>query len=289
MGGSERTELSESDVQAVRAELNRLVASTAFRNSKRCSEFLEYVVEHTIGGKSGALKERSLGVDLFHLPQDFDSGQHTVVRVTANEVRKRLAQHYLAENGSQHPVRISLPPRSYSADLGLRFGSAHRCPRNGQRGTQEACPALPCRERFSASGQDQSAAGMLQRRIQMGDAGHRSASSVTPDPACRLDDCLLSSRFGHTWRGFSWALARDEADLHRDEFRSRYGTECIASRRGSADRCWHCQSLCRPQRTNMEPGSLLLGRLCLHSPIRESPSYIGSGPLPALTPRRLSL
>src|ERR1035441_3904872 len=101
----------------MRAELNRLVASTAFRNSKRCSEFLEYVVEHTIGGKSGALKERSLGVDLFHLPQDFDSGQHTVVRVTANEVRKRLAQHYLAENGSQHPVRISLPPGSYSAEF----------------------------------------------------------------------------------------------------------------------------------------------------------------------------
>ena len=117
MGGSERTELSESDVQAVRAELNRLVASTAFRNSKRCSEFLEYVVEHTIGGTSGALKERSLGVDLFHLPRDFDSGQHTVVRVTANEVRKKLAQHYLAENGSQHPVRISLPPGSYSAEF----------------------------------------------------------------------------------------------------------------------------------------------------------------------------
>src|ERR1019366_4008178 len=117
MGGSERTELSESDVQAVRAELNRLVASTAFRNSKRCSEFLEYAVEHTIGGTSGALKERSIGVDLFHLPQDFDSGQRTVVRVTANEVRKKLAQHYLAEIGSQHPVRISLPPGSYSAEF----------------------------------------------------------------------------------------------------------------------------------------------------------------------------
>src|ERR1035438_5190486 len=117
MRESERTELSESDVQAVQAELNRLLASTAFRNSKRCSEFLEYVVEHTLGGTRGALKERSLGVDLFHLPQDFDSGQHTVVRVTANEVRKKLAQHYLAENGSQHPVRISLPPGSYSAEF----------------------------------------------------------------------------------------------------------------------------------------------------------------------------
>ena len=88
-----------------------------FRNSKRCKEFLDYVVEHTIHGPSGTLKERSIGVELFALPQDFDTGQHTIVRVTANEVRKKLAQHYLAENGSFHPVKISLPPGSYSAEF----------------------------------------------------------------------------------------------------------------------------------------------------------------------------
>jgi hypothetical protein len=114
---NERTEPSESDAQAVRAELNRLVESTAFRNSRRCGEFLQYVVEQTLGGATGALKERSIGVELFHLPQDFDSGQHTVVRVTANEVRKKLAQHYLAEIGSQHPVRIGLPAGSYCAEF----------------------------------------------------------------------------------------------------------------------------------------------------------------------------
>ena len=43
-----------------------------------------------------SVKERSIGVKVFQLPQDFDTGQHTVVRVTANEVRKKLAQHYLA-------------------------------------------------------------------------------------------------------------------------------------------------------------------------------------------------
>lgn len=56
-------------------------------------------------------------MELFQLPQDFDTGQHTIVRVTANEVRKRLAQHYLAANGSHHPVRIELPPGSYSAEF----------------------------------------------------------------------------------------------------------------------------------------------------------------------------
>jgi hypothetical protein len=101
----------------VRTELNRLLESPAFRTSKRCREFLEYIVQHTIGGPAGSLKERSIGVELFQLPQDFDAGQHTIVRVTANEVRKKLAQHYLAENGSYHPVRIGLPPGSYSADF----------------------------------------------------------------------------------------------------------------------------------------------------------------------------
>jgi Malectin domain len=114
---SEGSRLSNSEAQAVRAELNRLLESAAFRNSKRCREFLEYIVEHTINGPGGALKERSIGVELFQLPQDFDTGQHTIVRVTANEVRKKLAQNYLAENGSYHPVKIHVPLGSYSAEF----------------------------------------------------------------------------------------------------------------------------------------------------------------------------
>ena len=113
--------LNKQREQDVRAELNRLLESPAFRTSKRCREFLEYIVEHTISGPAGALKERSIGVELFQLPQDFDTGQHTIVRVTANEVRKKLAQHYQAENGTYHPVRIDLPPGSYSAEF--RWGA----------------------------------------------------------------------------------------------------------------------------------------------------------------------
>jgi hypothetical protein len=113
----EYSELSEEQRQAIRAELARLLESPSFRNSKRCREFLDYIVEHTIVGPSGTLKERLIGVELFQLPQDFDTGQRTIVRVTANEVRKKLAQHYLAENGTPHPVRIELPPGSYSAEF----------------------------------------------------------------------------------------------------------------------------------------------------------------------------
>src|ERR1700743_2843180 len=99
-------ELDEIREQAVREELNRLVESASFRTSKRSREFLQYIVQHTMHGPSGTLKERSIGVELFQLPQDFDPGQHTVVRVTANEVRKKLAQHYQAQNGVYQPVTV---------------------------------------------------------------------------------------------------------------------------------------------------------------------------------------
>jgi len=111
------TKLSESQTLEVRAELGRLLESPGFRTGKRCREFLQYIVEHTIQGPSGALKERSIGVELFQLPQDFDTSQHTIVRVTANELRKKLARHYQAENGAVRPVTIHLPPGSYSADF----------------------------------------------------------------------------------------------------------------------------------------------------------------------------
>ena len=117
MCGIDSTGITEPRQRAVKDELHRLLESSAFRGSRRCREFLEYIVEHTISGPSGALKERSIGVELFQLPRDFDTGQHTIVRVTANEVRKKLAQHYQSENGSYHPVRIDLPPGSYSAEF----------------------------------------------------------------------------------------------------------------------------------------------------------------------------
>jgi hypothetical protein len=114
---SEREALGESRERAVRAELEHLLESAVFRTSKRCREFLAYIVEHTMSGQWVTLKERSIGVDLFQLPYDFDTGQHTIVRVTASEVRKKLAQHYFAENGNYHAVRIELPPGSYSAEF----------------------------------------------------------------------------------------------------------------------------------------------------------------------------
>jgi hypothetical protein len=104
---SEREALGESRERTVRAELDHLLESPAFRTSKRCREFLTYIVEHTMTGQRVTLKERSIGVDLFQLPYDFDTGQHTIVRVTASEVRKKLRNTILPRMGTSTPFGLT--------------------------------------------------------------------------------------------------------------------------------------------------------------------------------------
>jgi hypothetical protein len=93
-------------------QLERIVRSKHFRNSKRYPTFLRFVVEQTLAGKTEALKERTLGVDVFARPSHYDTNEDPIVRVTAGEIRKRIAQYY-QEAGHEEELRIDLPLGSY--------------------------------------------------------------------------------------------------------------------------------------------------------------------------------
>jgi hypothetical protein len=103
---------SESDRQLVRQELAELLKTDYFANSKRYPALLLYVVEKTLEGRSEDLKERVLGIEVFQREPDYDTTSDTIVRVTAGEVRKRLAVIY-HESESEHTVQITLPTGSY--------------------------------------------------------------------------------------------------------------------------------------------------------------------------------
>lgn len=49
----------------VAEELERVCGSTYFRTSKRSCEFLQYIVQVALDGRTDSLKERSIGIDLF--------------------------------------------------------------------------------------------------------------------------------------------------------------------------------------------------------------------------------
>jgi hypothetical protein len=96
----------------IREELDRILQSEDFRASKRSQEFLSYVVEQTLKGSTEILKERTIGIDVFHRSPDYDPGEDATVRVKAGEVRKRLGLYY-ARSGIGDTIRIELPSGSY--------------------------------------------------------------------------------------------------------------------------------------------------------------------------------
>jgi hypothetical protein len=96
----------------VRSELDRVLASPEFRASKRCQDFLAFVVERTLAGLPDSLKERTIGIEVFGRPTSYDTSLDGIVRINASEVRKRLAIYYADPNkGPQY--RIGLPVGSY--------------------------------------------------------------------------------------------------------------------------------------------------------------------------------
>src|SRR5579883_1868160 len=98
--------------RTVREQLARILASPLFRHSRHYPALLKYVVEQKLEGRSAHLKERALGVQVFGRDADYDSNLDPVVRTSACEVRKRLAQYYHDEAHAAE-LRIELPAGSY--------------------------------------------------------------------------------------------------------------------------------------------------------------------------------
>jgi len=92
--------------------LERILSSPLFRKSKRFPNLLRFVVERSLHGHSEPLKERTLGVEVFGRAPDYDTNLDPVVRTTAVEIRKRIAQYY-HEEGHQNEIRIDFPAGSY--------------------------------------------------------------------------------------------------------------------------------------------------------------------------------
>jgi hypothetical protein len=103
---------TRQDRDAILLELQEILASPHFCNSKRYPALLQYIVEKTLAGDSELLKERTLGVEVFDRPASYDTNADTVVRYTAGEVRKRLSLYY-HELGRKPVIQISLPAGSY--------------------------------------------------------------------------------------------------------------------------------------------------------------------------------
>lgn len=114
---------SSEQRDAVTAEMNRVIEAPVFKTSKRCVDLLRHLFEHALAGNFEGIKERTLGIEVFGRDPDYDTASDAIVRQTAGEIRKRLAQCY-QEPDRSYPVKIHLAQGRYI--LGFEFASLAR-------------------------------------------------------------------------------------------------------------------------------------------------------------------
>jgi hypothetical protein len=97
--------------EEVLKHLEAVLASPDFASSKRCQDFLRYVVLESTQGRGHLIKERIIAHEVFGKGLSFEPNEHALVRVKAREVRRRLVNYY--ESAPEDSIRIDLPLGGY--------------------------------------------------------------------------------------------------------------------------------------------------------------------------------
>lgn len=132
--------LSPEQAALVRSHLDQLLASRTFAGSKRTQDFLRLTVTHALEGELDSLRERMIGAEMFGRPVGYDTGNDSVVRVRASEVRKKLAQFYSEAGPGSLALRIELPSGSYVPRFHFSEPDAHGFSESGPAAADAESP-----------------------------------------------------------------------------------------------------------------------------------------------------
>lgn len=102
----------EPSPELIRESLQQILLSATFRGSNQSQHLLQYLVDQAIEGRPEMLKERMIGMNVFGRSSTYNTGDDSIVRVRAADLRKRLAQYYVGE-GAKCSLRIQVQPGSY--------------------------------------------------------------------------------------------------------------------------------------------------------------------------------
>ncbi len=102
--------------EEARRHLEKILTSEPFRQSPRLSSFLGYVVNRAIEGKHDEISEYAIAIDVFGRDDSFDSRVDSIVRVSARQLRTKLARYYETE-GADDRIEIRIPTPGYAPVL----------------------------------------------------------------------------------------------------------------------------------------------------------------------------
>ena len=110
---------SESDQEAIRHQLDRILHSGPFHQSQRRQRFLEYLVNETLAGRGERLKGYNVALEVFDRPETFDPTVDPLVRIEAARLREKLREYY-GTDGQGDPIHIDLPKGTYTPHIEFR-------------------------------------------------------------------------------------------------------------------------------------------------------------------------
>jgi len=96
----------------VERELEEILRSEDFCNSRQSERLLRYLVEQSLEGREDLLHEKQVGEAVFSREAGYDTAVDPIVRVRVNEIRKRLWKHYQA-TGDTCTIRFEIPVGKY--------------------------------------------------------------------------------------------------------------------------------------------------------------------------------
>jgi TolB-like protein/Flp pilus assembly protein TadD len=161
---SSTPELGKDSDQKAAAQLQRILASKAFRQADRLKRFLTFIVEETLAGRGERLKEFVVGVEVFGKDELFDPRNDPIVRVQARRLRSQLARYYHDE-GPDDGLVIELPKGGYAPVFRPRKSVAARRPFSPVLVSRNTVVALPFTDDSPSGGQDYFCRGVTQEII----------------------------------------------------------------------------------------------------------------------------
>jgi hypothetical protein len=107
------------ELEASQTQVQRIIQSKAFRTSEVHRNLLQYLADKSLSGTADALKEYTVGLDVFAKPDSYDPRQESVVRMHVGRLRQKLAEYYRSE-GVDDPIFVDVPKGGFKVTFETR-------------------------------------------------------------------------------------------------------------------------------------------------------------------------
>lgn len=107
------------ELEENQAQVQRIIQSKAFRTSEVHRNLLQYLAEKSLSGGADALKEYTVGLDVFAKPESYDPRQESVVRMHVARLRQKLADYYRLE-GVDDAIIVDVPKGGFKVTFETR-------------------------------------------------------------------------------------------------------------------------------------------------------------------------